>query len=716
MTSETETSAAPATASATGQSPLGGLLTIAGRDMTLPAMILAGLTVSILLVLVAGGTQPFPESVTQAFPMVEWVNQAEKWLQEHLRWFTRAVSEGVGWALDGLEETLLSLPWPVVMLGLTLPALAYGGLRLGLITVFGVWFWAAVDMWDVAMSTLSLMSVSVLLCVAIGLVLGVICSQSDRFEAALRPALDAMQVMPAFVYLVPAIFFFGIGGPSAAMAILIYALPPIIRLTNLGIRQVPPGMVEAARSFGTSPTQMLIKVQIPQAMPSIMLGVNQTIMMALALAVLATFIGAEGLGAEVWRAISRLRVGQSFEGGLCIVFMAIIFDRLSYAMSKTRSPFPPDQLEFRLLPQSWDENPVARAVESIVDKIWRAVGRVGMALTRAIASVAGSPGGRSAPAHAWCLRHPFLICGAVLIVATLFVDTAIVPIGDYPRDWEISIRKPIDQAIDALTVYPPFIAITQAIRTGVYLYLLNPLDKFLIGLPWWYVIGVLALVIWRLVGWRFALVAVACLFFVGAAGLWEITMYTLAGTAVSVVICMILGIPLGVFAAYSKTWDAIQRPILDTMQVMPAFVYLIPALFFFGGNPTTAIIATVIYALPPMIRMTTLGLSQVPTEIEEVSRSFGASSIQTLIKAKLPLATPSIMLGVNQTVVMALAMQAVTPLVAGLGLGKEVYDAMNTLNTGQGLMAGIGIAILAIVLDQLTQAWTKTQRAALGLA
>jgi glycine betaine/proline transport system permease protein len=152
------------------------------------------------------------------------------------------------------------------------------------------------------------------------------------------------------------------------------------------------------------------------------------------------------------------------------------------------------------------------------------------------------------------------------------------------------------------------------------------------------------------------------------------------------------------------------------MQTMPAFVYLIPVLFFFGGNPTTAIIATVIYALPPMIRLTTLGIGQIPLEIDEVARSFGSRTLQTLTKVKFPLAIPSIMLGVNQTVIMALAMQAITPLVAGLGLGKEVYDAMNTANTGRGLMAGIGITLLAIVLDRLTQSWTRRQRAALGLS
>jgi len=225
----------------------------------------------------------------------------------------------------------------------------------------------------------------------------------------------------------------------------------------------------------------------------------------------------------------------------------------------------------------------------------------------------------------------------------------------------------------------------------------------------------MGLIVWVSVNWRFALITLVFLLFLGAAGLWEVSMFTLAGTAVSVTICLLIGVPLGIIAAYSRVVDAVMRPILDAMQTMPAFVYLIPALFFFGGNKTTAIIATVIYAIPPVIRLTTLGLRQLPVEIDEVANSFGSSTLQTLFKIKLPMASPSIMLGLNQAVVFALAMQAITPLVAGLGLGKEVFDAMNRANMGAGLAAGIGIVLLTIVLDRLTQGWTAKQRKALGL-
>ncbi|MEL6794948.1 MAG: ABC transporter permease subunit, partial [Pseudomonadota bacterium] len=341
-----------------------------------------------------GGEQRFPEAITSRFAFVDWINQAETWLKDNLRWLTRGVSSGVGWALSGLEEFLWTAPWLVVLVAFVAPSLAYGGLRLALLSAACVMLWGAFDMWFEAMSTLAMMGVSVGLCVIIGSAIGVACAQSDRVEASVRPILDAMQVMPAFVYLMPAIFFFGIGPTSATMAVMIYALPPMIRLTNLGIRQVPATMIEAAESFGTTKRQLLWKVQIPQALPSIMLGVNQTIMMALALAVLAVFVGGGGIGEQVWKAITRLQVGWSLEGGLCIVAMAIMMDRLSQAMSSPAIPprIDEDEMRFRLLPQRWEPFAPARLVETAIGWLWTvgaAPGRGLVAAARAVSEDAG---------------------------------------------------------------------------------------------------------------------------------------------------------------------------------------------------------------------------------------------------------------------------------------------------------------------------------------
>ena len=696
---------------------------VGGSDITGSVIALGVLAFSVLLLWLAGGEQTYPAWMTENFRFPEWINQAQDWLEENYKWLTRALAAPVVDAMEWLEFFLWTAPWPLVLVALVMPALAYSGPRLGLVTALGVLMWGAFDLWDESMSTLSLMTVSISLSIAIGLVVGILCSQSDRFEAVVNPVLDTMQVMPAFVYLIPSMFFFGVGAAAAVMAVMIYALPPMIRLTNLGIRQVPPTMIEAAESFGTTRRQLLFKVQIPQALPSIMLGINQTIMMALALAVLAALVGAEGLGGEVWNAIRRLRVGWALEGGLCIVAMAIIFDRLSYAMSEPSIPpkLSPGEMRFRLLPQSWERHAPARWVERPLGVAIDAIGRAATVFVGWIAAAAGAAGAvldRGEAVAGWVRRHPFLVIAVVLIAAMLVWDASVPRgwrIGGFPKALEVSIREPVDAAIEWLTVYPRFIAVTQWIRTSVFLYLLQPLDQFLTYLPWWYVTALFTGLVWLGAGWRLALLTLASLLFCGAAGLWNLTMYTLAGTTVSVLVCLVIGMPIGILAAYSRWVDAIVRPILDLMQTIPAFVYLIPALFFFGGNPTTAIIATVVYAIPPIIRTTALGLRQIPEQIDEVARSFGARQVQALVKVKLPLASPSIMLGINQTVIMALAMQTITPLVAGLGLGKEVYDAMNIVNTGKGLTAGIGIVLMAVILDRVSLAMTATQRRALGL-
>lgn len=694
-----------------------------GTDYTLLALILLGFVVSLLVWSLTPADYGFPASISDKFHFADWINQGEHWLQLHVKQFTRSIAEVVGWCLERLELSLWLAPWPTIALVIVLPALAYGGLRLAIFTLAGVLFWGVVGMWDAAMSTLALMGVSVTISVVIGITVGVLASQSKTFEAIIKPILDTMQTMPAFVYLIPAIFFFGIGGPSATVAIIIYAMPPVVRLTSLGIRQVPATTIEAAQSFGSTPRQVLWKVQIPQALPSIMLGINQTIMMALGLAVLATFIGAGGLGEEVWKALRKLRVGWSLEAGLSIVFMAIIFDRLSLAMSKPAESgmmVDPTKMKFRLLPRPWVYWLPAQIVEKGIDYVWQFFAGLGYQVVIYVSLALGSALGMANrnladTVVAWMRRHSFFIAGLLLILAIMAWNAWIAEIGSFPKAWRLTFRGPVDEAIDWLTVNSTFIGFTTGLRAFIYYYILNPLDKFFTGLPWWYVLIVFFVVVRTSVGMGFAIVTVLSLLFTGAAGLWGITMYTLASVLASVAVCILFGLPLGILAAYNRPVHAVVMPILDTMQTMPAFVYLIPVLMFFGGNPVTAVIATVIYAVPPMVRMTILGLQQLPQEINEVSNAFGSTTFQSLIKVKLPMASPSIMLGVNQAVVMALAMQVITPLVAGLGLGKEVFHAMNMADTGRGLVAGTGIVLLAIVLDRLTQAWTRNQREALGL-
>ena len=666
------------------------------------------------------GPSKMPKVVTDEFTFTAWVNDGEDYLKKNYRWFTKIIAGYIKNGYYFLEDFLIDSPWLLVAAIIFLPCLIAGGLRLGLYSLFVIYFWGGTGMWDESMQTLALMGLSVLLCVVVGVTLGVMCSQSDRFDNFMKPILDTMQVMPAFVYLFPALFFFGIGGAPAILATMIYAMPPIIRLTNTGIRQVPEQTIESATSFGSSKLQLLFKIKIPLSLPSIMMGINQVIMMALALVVLACFIGAEGIGGQVWLAIRNLDVGWAMEGGLCILFMAIMFDRFGLALSKTKETLPSDVQKFYLLPQSWEKYTIAKIIEKPLEFLSGLVNFVCINITKYIAYIFEfliSLFNKDTAKDIGELlsKRYYVIPSFIIFFLISFIDSSLFKIGTFPEDWKLSIRQPIADGVKSLTVNPGFIAFTKGLRAFIYLNLLRPLDTFLTHIPWWYTTGIFVAIGYFTVGLRFAVVTLLLLLFIGANGIWPQAMITLSSVLVSVILCFAIGVPLGIIASYNERFRNVQNVVLDAMQTLPYFCYLIPVLMFFGGGTVSAVLATVIYSIPPIIRLTSLGLTQVSGTYSEVSRSFGGTLLQTLNKVKFPLAVPSLVVGFNQTVIMAFAMQIVTPLIGGKGLGLEVFNGLARSDTGRGLAAGIGIVLLAIIIDRISLAWTKKQRIALGL-
>ena len=666
------------------------------------------------------GPSKLPKVVTDEFTFTAWVNDGEDYLKKNYRWVTKIIAGYIKSGYYFLEDFLIDSPWLLIASIIFLPCLIAGGLRLGLYSLFVIYFWGAVGMWDESLQTVALMGLSVLLCVFFGVILGVLCSQSDRFDGFMKPILDTMQVMPAFVYLFPALFFFGIGGAPAILATMIYAMPPVIRLTNSGIRQVSKDTIESATSFGSSKLQLLFKIKIPLSLPSIMMGINQVIMMALALVVLACFIGAEGIGGQVWLAIRNLDVGWAMEGGLCILFMAIMFDRFSMSLTKQKDTLPSDVQEFYLLPQSWEKFQVARFIEKPLLYLHFVVNLVCTNITNFIAIVFRNiflffNKDFAEDLRDFLSKRYYIIPSFIVFLIISLIDSYLISIGTFPEEWKLSIRQPIADGVKSLTVNPGFIAFTKGLRAFVYLNLLRPLDTFLTHIPWWYTMSVFVAIGYFTVGLRFAVITALLLLFIGACGIWPQSMITLSSVLVSVVLCFAIGVPLGIIASYNQRFKEVLNVVLDAMQTLPYFCYLIPVLMFFGGGIVSAVLATVIYAIPPIIRLTALGLTQVSGTYSEVSRSFGGTLFQTLKKIKFPLAVPSLVIGFNQTVVMAFAMQIVTPLIGGKGLGLEVFNGLARSDTGRGLAAGIGIVLLAIIIDRITLAWTKKQRQALGL-
>ena len=690
------------------------------QNFIIPGLTFIALVFSIWLVFQSEDVSEFPAFVTDSFTFTAWVNQGEDFLKDNIKVYTRAVASYVKELYWMLEDFLLDSSWVFVVALLLIPSLAFGGIKLGLLVLFGTMYWGMVGLWGSAMETLALMGLSVFLSVIVGVILGIFCALSDRFERNMKPALDVMQVMPAFVYLIPAMFFFGIGGAPAILATMIYSMPPIIRLTNLGIRQVPNETIETAIAFGSTKRQVLFKVQSPLALPSIMMGVNQTIMMALALVVLATFIGAQGLGSDIWVSIKKLEVGAALEGGFCVLLMAIMFDRFGKAVSRETVTLPVDSQKFYLLPQTWDIYPVARQIEKplmyihiAVAFIFSSIIRIFSFVINLVVSLFNKDYGRFI--EQFINAHYFMFSGIFILLGIIYYDSNIATIGSFPDSWNLSIRDEIAAGVKSLTVNPTFIEITRSIRATVVIYLLRPLDTYLTYLPYWFTIGALVLMSWKAVDLRFAIVTAFLLAFIGACNIWTEAMITLSSVLISVLLCFVIGVPIGIIASYSKRFQNINEVILDAMQTLPYFCYLVPVLMFFGGGSFSALLATIIYAIPPIIRLTVLGLSQVSTTYSEVSRSFGGSTLQTLSKIKFPLAVPSLVMGFNQTVMMAFAMQIVTPLIGGKGLGLEVFNGLARSDTGRALAAGIGICLLAMIIDRISLAYTKKQRDALGL-
>jgi len=278
---------------------------------------------------------------------------------------------------------------------------------------------------------------------------------------------------------------------------------------------------------------------------------------------------------------------------------------------------------------------------------------------------------------------------------------------DFPESWVFGweVIKAIDKIVDWVVINwdPFFSAINVVIARGI----LGPFEDFLLWVPWWIFIAAVGFVAWRAVSVRFAVTATVFLIAMAFLGLHDLAMRTLAIVLTASLLCIVAGIPLGILAANNNRFEGFLRPVLDGMQTLPSFVYLIPALMLFGLGKTPAVIATTIYAIPPIIRLTTLGIKQVDSQVVEAGQSFGATSWQLLTKVQVPLAMPTILAGLNQTVMMALAMVVIASMIGAKTLGTEVLNGIARIEVGRGFIGGIGIVFTAIILDRISQGFAR---------
>ena len=644
----------------------------------------------------------FPESLV--IPLSDWIDDARRWVIDNqtshwsFSFFFNPVSDSIDWGLRAVEGLLLWLPWYVVAAATAMIAAAVLGLRAGLLAAVGVLYFGAIGLWEESLQTVALMTVAVAIAVAVGVPVGIASARYDRLQQSLRPLLDAMQTLPAFVYLIPVVLLFGVARVPAIIATVVYALPPVIRLTNLGIRTVPAVTVEAAEMFGATPRQTLRKVQFPLALPSVLTGINQTIMMALSIVVIAALIGAGGLGQVVLVSLRGLFVGRALEAGLAIVVLAVIMDRVTHGAAGIGR-----RRRLRLMPDAMTHVGPVRRVEDALSALDGLLLRAGTLLAEPLSRKLDM---------AAVARHPRKVLGGALLVAGTVVGAA-TGRSEFPEGISLSFASAIDWLVDWVRDNLYEIGGTW-VGTGwfsdsITIYAVTPLrELFSSDLAWPVVVLAVALAGWRLGGARLAAFCTACVAGLGFLGMWELSMDTLAQVIVAVAMAILCGIPLGVLAARNDRFERMLKPVLDFLQTIPSFVLLVPVIIMFNVGRIPGIIASVLYALPAATRLTNLGIRQVEGEATEASRAFGATRGQTLRKVQLPLAAPSIIAGINQTVMLVLAMVVIAGLVGGGGLGLETVKGLRrTDSVGSGFVAGLAIVLLAMLLDRLLQAWTR---------
>ena len=667
------------------------------------------LVCGVILFKVSGSSSAFPAALV--FPVNGPIDAFADWLPETFSWLLKPVSHFIRDCLKQMDLFFLWLPWPVIVLAVFFLTHWIGGLRLSLFCVSALVLMGLVGLWDISIVTVTIMTISVLITVVIGLPIGIFAARNDRVELFLRPILDAMQTLPTFVYLIPVMLLFGIGATSAVIATIVYAVPPVIRLTNLGIRQVSEEVLEVARSFGTTNRQMLYKIQLPLARPTIMMGVNQTVMMALAMVVFVALIGGTGLGREIWTAMRRLQIGRALEGGLAVVLLAMVLDRIGYAISSKEPGEASGSKRIRTGRFAPLQNATSALLAWISEGSRVLVGFLG-ALLAPLGNLVTDGGGLRF--RRYLSAHTFAVGSIICLLLLLLFDVYLVEISEFPKEWRLGIREPVDFAAKWMNRNLAFI--TTPLRNGIYIYGLGPTREVLNWLPWPVLVLGIAGVAWRVAGWHIAVLAISSFGFIGVVGMWGSTLITMSQVIVSLTISILIAVPLGILAARRNWVDAVLRPVLDTMQTLPAFVYFPLVIMLFRVGELSGIIATVIYAIPPAVRLTNLGIRQVPVEAIEAARSYGSTSFQILMKVQIPMALPSVMMGINQTTMMALAMVAYAALIGAQGLGQEVLYAIGSFDVGKGFEAGFSIVLLAVVADRITQAWARRKAAQLGLS
>ena len=558
------------------------------------------------------------------------------------------------------------LPWTVVSASAIMIGYYLSGRGLAILAAFSTIYISVFGQWEPSMETLSFVLVAAPISFILGLSLGVWAYKSKTTETVLMPLLNVAQTMPHFSYLVPVMVFFGVGDHAGAIATIIFATPPMIRLTLLGLKKVSPEVLDAGMMSGCNNYQLMSKVLIPSARRDILIGVNQVIMQCLAMAVIASFIGAKGLGFNLLLALNQLKIGQALELGICIVLIAVFLDKLSLAWANKQTDY------FADLP--------------------------------------------------FLQRHKYSFSFLVI----LFVGILLAYLGTFlfkdginylymiPHNKGYTSQLFWQSGVD--WIWDTFFFSLQGFNTWLIQGVLIPMKTAYLSMP---VIATFTLVMgigYIIGGIRSALVVGGFLLVIALLQWWERALITAYMASFGVLVSGLIGITVGSLCARSKIASKVILLVCDTFQTFPSFIYLIPVIMLFGVTDTSVLIAVIVYATIPATRYTVEGLTSVPQALQDAGSMSGVNRMQRWLKIEMPLALPHIMLGLNQTVVFALFMVIIGAMIGTDDLGQFILKALSDKQgIGNGLLLGLCVAFIGLAVDHLIQTWAKQRRKLLGI-
>ena len=603
---------------------------------------------------------------------------------------TRFLSGGLEFLLDAVANVLYgkhrwprieALPWTVIASTAAVLGYYLGGWRLALLAG-GTFVWAAlIGQWKLTMETMSVIVVAAPFSFAIGMALGIWSWKSRRVEDTIKPMLLVMQVLPFFSYLLPAVIFFKVGPTAATVATIAYSLPPMILMTTLGLKKVSPEVVEAGKMSGCSKFQMLRHVYIPSARTEIMVGLNQVIMLCLAMVVLTAAIGMPGLGAKLLAMMGSFKLGRSFEIGITIVLLAVMLDRLSKAWVVKQ-------------PEHFEK---------------------------------GTP---------WWQKHIFLLVG--IAVAVFFyavaqmvqnvenVNAKDVTLGNLPQYTagvldEVARKQSLTQGRTFDGLIKDFLNLevvkstTYAIRFVANNYIIIPTENAMLFVPT--IAMILGFTALSLALGGFVPGVLTFIFFciVAQLGYWDRAMLTLHAVFSATFAAFLIGTPLAILAGRNEVWAKRMILVCDTLQTFPSYVYLLPAVMLFGITPVTVILSILIYTMVPVVRYIIEGLRGVPGAIVEAAEMSGATRSQKLWKVQIPLAMPTIAVGLNQALVFAFFMVIIAEFIGTRDLGQEMRKTLAGTHLGWNFVLGFSVVFMALSFDIAINAWSEKRRKILGL-